>query len=99
MMLRRVGVLSVGMVMGTLYALIGLVGGAFFTLVSLVGMAAQVPGGGDTVIFGISAIIVLPILYGVMGFIGGIIVGALYNLVAGLIGGIEMHFESTGPTA
>ncbi len=35
----------------------------------------------------------IPVIYGVMGFVVGIIGAAIYNLVAGWIGGIEMDVE------
>jgi hypothetical protein len=44
---------------------------------------------------GAGAIILMPIMYGIMGFIGGIISAALYNLLAGIIGGIEMNFDTS----
>jgi len=35
----------------------------------------------------------MPVIYGVMGFIFGVIGAALYNLVANWIGGIEVEVE------
>jgi hypothetical protein len=35
----------------------------------------------------------MPVIYGVMGFIFGVIGAAIYNLVAGWIGGIEVEVE------
>jgi hypothetical protein len=37
--------------------------------------------------------ILMPVIYGVMGFIGGVISAAVYNLVARWIGGIELEVE------
>jgi hypothetical protein len=37
--------------------------------------------------------ILMPVIYGVMGFIGGVIGAAVYNLVARWIGGIEVEVE------
>jgi uncharacterized membrane protein YdjX (TVP38/TMEM64 family) len=34
---------------------------------------------------------VFPILYGILGFILGLIMGGLYNLVAAMVGGIELE--------
>jgi hypothetical protein len=47
--------------------------------------------------FGIFAIIGLPILYGVMGVIAGGIGAALYNLFAGIFGGVEVELDSGTP--
>ena len=96
--IRRIGVLSTAKVLGVLYALLGLIFGALFTCISLFGALAARSvfgeGGGDFgALFGIGAIIVLPILYGILGFIGGAIMAALYNLVAGWVGGIELETQ------
>jgi hypothetical protein len=52
-------------------------------------------GGGAAfaAMFGVGAIIILPLFYGVIGLIGGAIGAALYNLFAGLFGGIELETE------
>jgi hypothetical protein len=100
MILKRVGVLSVGKMMGCLYAVLGLIEGAIFSLVSVLGATfgsheGLFPGA----LFGVLAIIFLPLIAGVIGFIGGIIVGALYNVASGMIGGIELEFEGSKPDA
>jgi len=92
--LRSVGVLSCGKVSGLLYALLGLLAGAVVALISLFG-AALVPesersSGMFGALFGVGAIIFLPIVYGVIGFFSGVIGGALYNLIARFAGGIEL---------
>jgi len=38
-------------------------------------------------------VIVLPIVYGVGGLIGGLIMGGLYNLISKWVGGLEFDFE------
>jgi hypothetical protein len=100
MVLRSVGVLSCGKIMGILYAVMGLLLGGFFALIALAGAAApqgQGGGGPDPAAMmagmGIMAVIVMPIMYGIIGFIGGIIMAAIYNLVAGVVGGLEFDFE------
>jgi hypothetical protein len=93
MVLKRIGVLSCGKVLATLYAAMGLILGGLFALVSMVGFAMpQPPDGGANpapLFFGGAAVIIFPIMYGIIGFIGGIIVAAIYNLVAGVVGGVE----------
>ena len=41
MMVRRVGVVSLGKVLGVLYALLGLIVGALFAIISLLGAAVE----------------------------------------------------------
>jgi hypothetical protein len=96
MILRSVGVLSCGKVLGILYAVIGLIAGLFMALWSMVGVAVNAQGGNAMMPmmgFGVALVIIMPILYGIMGFIGGIIFAGLYNLVAGMVGGLELEFE------
>ena len=96
MMLKRIGPLSCGKVMGVLYAAMGLVVGLIFTVasffVSILGVAASdSPEPLFAMLFGVGAVFVLPIFYGIMGFLGGLIGAALYNVVAGTVGGIEVE--------
>jgi hypothetical protein len=48
--------------------------------------------------YGFLGIVLFPIIYGVgafiAGFIEGLIIGAIYNLVAGWIGGVEVQLEA-----
>ncbi|QDV83598.1 hypothetical protein [Stieleria sp.] len=90
---KRLDVMSCGIMLGVLYALIGLLVGGLFSLMALGGVAAQ---GGDAMaglIGGIGAIILMPLFYGVGGFIGGVIGALLYNLCATFVGGIKFDLE------
>ena len=98
MVLKKVGVLSCGKVLGILYALLGLLIGAVVSLLSIVGAAIGSANGESAeaflgLLFGVAAIVAMPLLYGGMGFIGGLITAALYNLVAGFVGGLEVELE------
>jgi hypothetical protein len=42
---------------------------------------------------GVGAIVIFPILYGCIGFVATIIGVWLYNVMAGLVGGIEMDVQ------
>ena len=42
-------------------------------------------------LFGVGAIIFFPVLYGVLGFIGSLIVAAIYNVLASAVGGVEVE--------
>jgi hypothetical protein len=89
MTLKRVGVLSAGKIIGVMYVVLGLFVGGIVSLIALAG--ASLGGGRDAlpgVLGGVAAIVFLPIFYGVLGFLSGVIGAALYNVVARLIGGI-----------
>jgi len=101
--INKMGVLSVAKIQGLIGLIIGLLIGliyGFFIIVyslfgaGMVGGDAAVAIGGGGVVLGIVAIIFFPIFYGVLGFIGGAIGAALYNVFARVVGGIEMETES-----
>ena len=92
--IKRIGVVSAGKILGLLYALMGLIFGTIVSLISLIGGVLFLKGAASvSAIFGIGAIIYFPIMYGIMGFISGVIMAFLYNLIAGWIGGIEVETE------
>ena len=101
MVLKSVGVLSAGKVMGALGVVLGLIIGAFMALISLLGAAAQQAGDGNAqlpaMFVGVGAIIFLPIFYGVFSFITGILYAWFYNMIAGFVGGLELELEPSGP--
>jgi len=96
MVIKRVNPISAAKVGGVLYALLGLVIGACVSLFALAFSGAMAsmsdqPGGSTFgMLFGAGAIVLMPIFYGVIGFIGTLISAALYNLAAKLTGGIEV---------
>ena len=94
MIVKRIGPMSLAKLSGTLYALIGLIIGAIVSAVSIIGGAM---GGSDAgmmgLIFGAAAVVLVPLLYGCMGFVMSLIGASLFNLVAGWVGGIELDTE------
>jgi len=101
MILKRIGPWSCAKVSGVLYAAIGLLIGLFVSLISVVAGSLAAGAGDDTglfgALFGVGAIILLPIFYGLIGFVGGAIGAWLYNVVVGFVGGIELDLEM-GPS-
>lgn len=98
MVITRVGVLSVAKISAVLYAGVGLMIGGLFSLIGLAGfaggLASDSPGGAvGSALFGVGAIIILPIVYGVIGFVATLIGAALFNLAAGITGGVEIEVK------
>ena len=100
MELKRIGPGSAFKIMGILYGSIGLVLGCLFSLLALVGAGfAGAAGGTDgggmfaSALFGVGAIIILPLFYGLLGAIMAALMAALYNLVARFVGGLQMDLE------
>jgi hypothetical protein len=96
MVIKSIGALSVAKLTGILYAAFGLIIGLVVSLVSLAGgFAAGSDSGmmGFGVLFGVGAIVLLPILYGCMGFVVSLVGAWLYNLAAGAVGGIELTVQ------
>ena len=96
MVIQKIGAMSLGKVLGVLYAFIGLLVGAIVSLVSMVGAVIGTAGGESPgaflgVFFGVAAIVALPLFYGAMGFIGGLVTAALYNVIVGVTGGVELE--------
>jgi len=103
MVIKNVGVLSVAKVQGLIMACIGLIFGIIYGLVFLLFGAAMmaagsggrsgVIGAGGSVVAGLIFMIVIPIFYGILGFVIGAITGLVYNIASKYVGGIELEIE------
>jgi hypothetical protein len=94
--LTYIAPLRTGIVFGVIYGLLGLIFVPFFLLAALLGSKTGAPA---FAIFGVGFAILLPVLYAVAGFIGGIICAALYDLVAKWTGGLEFEVRDLAPAA
>jgi hypothetical protein len=82
-----------------LYLILGLIVGAIVTVAVMAGGLASRAGsgsggigsGGIGMVMGAASIIIFPLLYGCFGFVASLIGAWLYNVVAGLVGGIEIE--------
>ena len=101
--IRKLGVLSVAKIQSAIMLVISLLISIPYGLIVIIySLAGGTLVGGDTglmvggggVILGLMIMIGLPILYGIMGFIGGCIAALLYNLFSAWVGGIEIEVES-----
>jgi hypothetical protein len=89
MVLNRIGPLSAAKLVAVLYAIFGLIMGAFFSIAALF----RPDAGGVGAMWGVAAVVIFPVLYGVLGFLVSLLTTWLYNVVAGAVGGIELDLR------
>ncbi len=82
--IKKIEPLRAGYILGVVYALLSLFVIVPITLISQIFNPNSM---------GIIMVIILPIIYGILGFLGGLIMSALYNLVSKWIGGLEIETE------
>jgi hypothetical protein len=94
MIIKRINVVKLAIFQACMGIAFGVIAALLFMLIGstmlshIGGQSAAVGVAG-----GMAMLIFLPIMYGVAGFIFGAIAAALYNLIAGVIGGIEIDVE------
>jgi hypothetical protein len=100
--IQSIPVMPFAMMIGVISAVIGLIIGIFYALVfgaiiSAIPATSTTTGVVDfgwlSVLFGVGAIIIMPILGFIGGLIEGVIVAVLYNFLAPRIGGIKLRFK------
>ena len=107
MAIRRFNVFSVAKIQGFLAFVIGLLIGVIYGFAFMIFGAAisslapqgdsQAMGGVGAIVIGLVIMIAVPILYGILGFIGGAIGALVYNLAAGVVGGLKFELEGVAP--
>ena len=103
MIINRVRPLSVGKIAAFLYGIIGLFIGAVIAVFALfsgvvagtagAGTDAEAPAAAFGALFGVAgvaAIVIAPLAYACMGFLGAIVMALIYNVVSRIVGGIEV---------
>jgi hypothetical protein len=94
--IKKLDILSVAKIEGAMGAVIGFIVGLIWAAIgmaifSFAGMAGATMPRGFGMFFGVIAIVVVPIVWAILGFIGGIIVAFIYNVLAGWIGGVKIE--------
>lgn len=99
MRITYVGPLSIAKVAFVLYGVLGFVFGAFFAVAAVFGASMGAATGDESAwlgaIFGVGAIVAFPLFYGGMGALTTLLMAWLYNLVAGVVGGVEIRTETS----
>ena len=95
MVVKRIGVLSLGKLMGLVYGVFGLIFGLIFAGISMLGgaFAMELSEAGLGILMGMGMAIILPIFYGVLGFLGGMLTAFICNLAMQFAGGLELEVE------
>ena len=83
------------MVLRLLYALFGCLAIPFLLLMAAIGRNAGGLNGMGAAEVGVGGamLLMIPIMYGIGGFIGGMIAALIYNLIASLTGGLRFDME------
>ncbi len=93
--LRSINVVQFALMYGVICAVFGVIVGIIVALAAMVVPTASAMGVPS---IGPLAIVLFPIIYAIVlfiyGFVAGLIIAALYNLVAGWIGGVEIQLET-----
>lgn len=93
--IRRIGVLKAATIGGIAYAAMSLlfVPLMLFFIVASRSMAPEVAYGGGDWLMGPAFLLLAPLIYGILGFITAAIATAVYNLIAMMVGGLEIELE------
>ena len=103
MQIKRIGVFSFAKVYAVVLTGIGLLIFIPIGLIMMIfGAAAitQESGGamaGVGIGLGLVYMVILPVVYGIIGFIFGAVTALIYNVAAGFVGGLELDLENVAP--
>ncbi len=89
--LRNIRVIPMMKIGAIFYAILGIITGALWTIRSLNGVPGTIP-------FGTWAVLIMPVVNGVLGGVFGLIISALYNLLTRWIGGLKFAVSSSDET-
>jgi hypothetical protein len=92
--ITKISAISLGKLLGLMYGLFGVIFGAVITSISFFGQFVfQSELNNYDFLFGLGAIIILPIFYGLLGFLLGLLTAWIYNLIARFTGGLKIEIE------
>ncbi|MEP4077793.1 hypothetical protein [Haloferula sp.] len=92
--LKKIDPVIAGTVQGVIMGAFGLIYIPFGLIMMFTGFASGDAGGmGVGIGAGLGIMIFVPILYGVLGFITGLIAAFIYNVAVRFTGGLRLEFE------
>jgi len=89
---KRIGIVQQGKLMGALYFLLGIVAAVCMWAVTAA-MPSLAMSRGFGMGMGVGFLVIAPLIYGVIGFLAGMLVAWLYNICASVVGGMELELE------
>ncbi|HEX6587792.1 MAG TPA: DUF3566 domain-containing protein [Longimicrobiales bacterium] len=98
--IRKIGVLKAGILGAAIYALLSLLFVPFFLFFVLMAPVSEGygPMPGEWMMSG-AFVLLMPFLYAIFGFIGTALAALIYNLVAAMMGGLEIELQPIGAGA
>lgn len=90
--ISRIAPLQLGVVLGLLLFVLSLL---YLPIVLLLPAFGAKPSGHGWMAVGLFLLLLAPVLYAMIGFIGGVILAVVYNLLAQWTGGIEFTLTDT----
>ncbi|MBS0630909.1 MAG: hypothetical protein JSS11_03275 [Verrucomicrobia bacterium] len=91
--IKRFAPLQLGLMLAVLYGLCGLIFAPIFVVVSTLGLKGTGQPATGLMAAGLGVIVLLPVIYAAVGFVGGLLGALIYNMVARWVGGIEVEVE------
>ncbi len=91
MMIKRIEPWPLAKIVALIYVAIGLIVGLITTIWSIFFQATMMSSFPIPAAIGIASVIILPVVYGITGLLGSLIVAWLYNVISDWIGGIEIQ--------
>ena len=107
MQVKRVGVFSLAKMYAVTMAAFGLIFGVIYGLFFMIVGGAMMAGGGrdsgtagaSSLVTGLVMMVAVPVFYGIIGFLAGAFGAVVYNVAAGVVGGLELELENLDGTS
>ena len=95
MELKKIGALSLAKILGLFGLIYGLISGIALSIMYskldyFTAIGVELPTAITTL--GYRSLIIMPLLNGIVYFIGGLLLALIYNLLSGWIGGVNLEF-------
>lgn len=100
--IKKLGILSVAKMYALIMLVISLLISIPYGLIIMIfgatmmgsGQSNGMVAGGGSIVIGLLVMIGLPIFYSLIGFVAGAIGALIYNIFAGIVGGVEIEVET-----